>query len=81
MSMISPEIEQDLERRVAEGPYASVDDLLRRALHALDGTNEVMQAYLEEELRDGLEGDDVEMTEGDWDDIEREALEILDKKR
>ena len=33
--------------------------------------------WLELELLDGLEGDDVPMDRKDWDDIEREALEIL----
>jgi Arc/MetJ-type ribon-helix-helix transcriptional regulator len=80
MTAISREIQDELARRTATGGYASVDELLRDALKALDDTNRAANALLERELLKGLEGKDVEMTPEEWDAIEREALETLKSK-
>ena len=81
MDTISPEIEQEIERRLAAGPYASVNELIIDALKALDGAHRSAHELLEKELLLGLEGEDVEMTAADWDDIEKEALSALESKK
>lgn len=81
MDTVSPEIEKDIKRRLAAGPYGSVDDLLRQALTALDEAREAALEILEHELLRGFEGDDVEMTASDWDAIEREAVTALESKK
>ena len=78
---VDEELEKEIERRLASGNYASVDDLFREALKALDDAKENTPALLERELLRGLEGDDKEMSATDWDNIEREALQILDSKK
>lgn len=77
METISSEIAKEIERRVAAGPFRSVDELLEQALRALDDSRLAAQEWLELELLAGLEGEDVPMHRKDLDDIEREALEIL----
>lgn len=67
---------KEIEARVAEGPYRSVDELLRYALRALDRDRRVDQDMLEKELLHGLEGEDVEMTPEDWNDIENAAVKL-----
>lgn len=74
-------MQKEIEERLAAGPYRSVDELLRIALHALDSAQDVAQELFEMELLQGLEGEDVEMTPEDWDDIENEALKVLDSKK
>ncbi|NUM56231.1 MAG: hypothetical protein HUU46_21540 [Candidatus Hydrogenedentes bacterium] len=73
MLNISSDIEREIERWVASGEYSSPDELLRPAIRALDDSNEVAQELLESELLKGLEGDDVELTQGEWSAIRREA--------
>lgn len=72
---------QEIARRIAAGPYKSADELLTDALRAIDGAHETAEAILERELLKGFEGNDVEMTAADWDDIEREAIKVLDSKK
>jgi Arc/MetJ-type ribon-helix-helix transcriptional regulator len=78
MEPISADIEKELERRLEAGPYGSVDELLRRALKALDDVRAGAREALELELLEGFEGEDVEMTPSDWDGIEREAVKVLE---
>lgn len=73
MIQISEEIEQEIQRRLADGQYPTADDLLRHALLALDG-GEAMEPWLEAELLKGLEGEDVEVTPEELDAVQREAL-------
>lgn len=81
MGTISPELEREIERRLASGTYASLDELLADALRALDDAQGAAQAILENELLRGLEGDDVEMTLAEWNSIEQEARKALDSKQ
>ncbi len=81
MDKISSNIQKEIEQRLAAGRFSSVDDLLGSALRALDHAEEVAQDMLEKELLRGLEGEDVEMTPADWDDIETEALKVLAAKK
>lgn len=81
MDSISPTMQKEIEQQLAAGPYSSVDELLRNALRALDSVQDVAQDLLEKELLQGLEGEDVEMTPEDWDDIENEALKVLEAKK
>ena len=81
MDTISPSVEKEIERRLTAGPYTSVDELLRSALRALDDAHDAAKDLLEKELLEGLEGEDIEMTAADWDDIENEALKVLEAKK
>lgn len=81
MESLSPEIEEEIERRLVQGNYSSIDDLFRDALKALDDAKANALALLEKELLLGLEGEDVEMTESDWDSIEQEALQLLESRK
>ena len=81
MDTISPNVEKEIERRLTAGPYTSVDELLRNALRALDDAHDAARDLLEKELLEGLEGEDIEMTAADWDDIENEALKVLEAKK
>ncbi len=81
MDSISADVQKEIELRLAQGRFGSVDELLRSALHALDRAQDVTQDLLERELLQGLEGDDVEMTSADWDDIENEALRVIEAKK
>ena len=73
MGILSAQLEEEIERRAAEEHWNSVDELLRAAFAALDGSG-MDRAWLEQELLKGLEGEEVEMTSEEWDSIEREAL-------
>lgn len=73
MDTISVETEREIERRLANGNYASADELISDALRALDDARAAAQAALERELLKGLEGPLVEMTSEDWVSIEDEA--------
>ena len=81
MDTISQSQQKEIEQRLAAGPFGSVDELLRNALRALDSAQEIAQDLLENELLRGLEGEDVEMTPEDWDDIENQALKVLEAKK
>lgn len=81
MDTVSREIEKELERRIAAGSYASLDELLTVALKALDDAQGAANRLLERELLKGLEGEDVALNSADWDDIEREALKVLESKK
>ena len=81
MDAISPEIEREIERRIAAGSYGSADELLRQALKALDDARDTAKGMLEQELLRGFEGDDVEMTASDWESLEREAVKVLESKK
>ena len=81
MDTISPEIEKELERRMAAGSYGSLDELLGEALKALDDARVSTRESLEQELLIGLDREEVEMEAADWDDIEREALEAIESKK
>lgn len=69
MLNVSPDIESEIQKRIASSAYATADDLLRVALRALDDS----QDWLEEELLNGFEGADVEMTRQEWANLRREA--------
>jgi len=81
MDTLSPEIEQEIERRFSEGRYRTVEDLLRHALNALDNAQDTALHLLELELLKGLEGDDIEMTDEDWGEIRREGRARFEAKR
>lgn len=50
-------------------------------LKPLDDAQKVSHALLKKELLLGLDGDDVEITAEEWDNIEREALKVLESKK
>ena len=59
------------------------DDASHRGPRRLPGRGALDAAkdLLKKELLKGLEGEDIEMTAPDWDDIENEALKLLDAKK
>ena len=80
MAQISKELESELERRVIEGGYKTLDELIRCALDALDGAP-LADPRLEKALLAGLEGEDVEMSPDEHASIRQEALGTSDAKR
>jgi Arc/MetJ-type ribon-helix-helix transcriptional regulator len=81
MDTIAPHILQEIERRVADGYYASANDLLQDALKALDDAEAAARRSLQRELLVGLEGEDALMTDADWDDIEQVAIRVLESRK
>jgi Arc/MetJ-type ribon-helix-helix transcriptional regulator len=81
MRNLSVETEREIERRLARGKYGSPDELLCDAFRALDDAQGAAQAWLEKELLEGLEGDDVEMNASEWESIARESEHIIETKR
>ncbi len=80
MPQISRDLENELDRRVADGHYASVDELVRHALAALDESANA-ERWLEGELLLGLEGEDVVMDDAKWAAMKRESIEKLNLMR
>ena len=76
MIEITGELEADIRERLAHGGYSTPEELLGRALHALDAAN----SWLEKRLLEGLESGFEEVTDETWDEIEREALEQLRRR-
>jgi Arc/MetJ-type ribon-helix-helix transcriptional regulator len=74
METLSPELLNEIERRVAEGPYASADELIRHALTALDDA----QAWLDTEAQKVESHPGAKAKLDEWDDLERQALEALE---
>ena len=81
MEQVSPELERDIENRLARGTHATLDELLRDALLALDDAGAAAEALLERELLAGLEGEDKPLTEETWNAIEKRALEAAKSKK
>ena len=77
---MSPELEQEIQRRLAAGPFKTKEELISRAFQALDNARAAAQEMVELELLKGLDGEDIELTSVVWDEIEREALQILEAK-
>ncbi len=68
---ISKAIEERLLGLVESGQFSSVDEVLLRALAALQNKIGV-DSRLEALLLEGLEGEDEDWTAEDWEDIRRE---------
>ena len=75
---IAPELQQQLEAKVASGRYSSADQVLREALSLLDERDERLNAALDDvraKVRAGLAAADRgELTDGDefFAELERE---------
>ena len=78
---MSPELQHEIQRRLATGPFKTEDELISHALRALDNSRAAAQELIEIELLKGLDGEDVELSAEEWDSIEQEALAILDAKK
>ena len=76
MVQISQELENEIRRRAARGDFATLDDLLRAALQALD-REQALDALLLEGINSGFEP----FTDQDLDDIRREGLEQIRRER
>ena len=68
---ISKAIEERLLGLVESGQFSSVDEVLLRALAALQNQMGV-DARLETLLLEGLEGEDEDWTAKDWEDVRHE---------
>jgi Arc/MetJ-type ribon-helix-helix transcriptional regulator len=73
MDALPPELLEELEHRCEDGSYATVADLIRHALRALD-ESAATECWLEEQLAEAeASGPATPMTADDWSDIEREG--------
>ena len=76
MSEITPNMQGELRERVAAGSYASIEELIRCALEALD-----REDILESELIEGVEAEsDIALTSGELDAIRQEGIDRLNGK-
>jgi antitoxin ParD1/3/4 len=66
-----------VEAQMTAHGYGSVSDYLRDLIR--DAQKRGAKLDLEAKLLEGLEGPAVEMTDEDWDSIEREAQERFDR--
>ncbi len=76
MVQLSQELESEIRRRAAKGDFASLDDLLRAALQALD-REETLEALLVEGINSGFEP----FTDQDLDEIRKAGLEQIRRER
>ena len=78
---LSPELEQAVNEKVRKGEFPTADDLVRQAVrHFIEDDAEI--AHTEALLQEAAEsGDYLELTEREWDSIEREAVEEVGKRR
>jgi putative addiction module CopG family antidote len=78
---LSPELEQAVNEKVRKGEFLTADDLVRQAVrHFIEDDAEI--AHTEALLQEAVEsGDYLELTEHEWDGIEREAVEEVGKRR
>lgn len=78
---LAPEIEKLVEERVARGDFASADALVNQAVQRLIEEESEM-AHTEALLQEAAEsGDYIELTEQEWDRMDREALEEVERHR
>jgi putative addiction module CopG family antidote len=78
---LSPEVEKLVRDKVARGEYASADDLVNEAVQRLV-EDEAEIAHTEALLQEAAEsGEYIELTAKEWDDMEREALEEVEKRQ
>ena len=81
MLEVGERIEREIAARLKSGDFASVEELLDRALKALDSMHEY-ESWVEQELLKALEsGPPHEVTDETWEEIEREALAQLKARR
>ena len=78
---LSPELEQAVNEKVRKGEFLTADDLVRQAVRRfIEDDAEI--AHTEALLQEAAEsGDYLELTEHEWDSIEREAVEEVGKRR
>jgi putative addiction module CopG family antidote len=78
---LSPDVEKLVRDKVARGEYASADDLVNEAVQRLV-EDEAEIAHTEALLQEAAEsGEYIELTTKEWDDMEREALEEVEKRQ
>lgn len=80
MVTISPELEAAILRRVDAEHWDSPEHLLRAALAAFVIADGHDDEWLEQQLLEGLEGEDIEVTPEDWARIRREGLAMAAAK-
>lgn len=81
METFSKEFELELQRRVSDGAYPSVEELLKDALRALDHAQNQSREWLRKEILRGMDGEFVDLDDAEWDTMEQEAIEILESRR
>lgn len=78
MIKLSPDMEAELTRRASDSNLP-VDDLLMKALNALDIQDNhayVLEPSIEAEVLLGLEGEDVELDADEWARIRMESAQV-----
>jgi Arc/MetJ-type ribon-helix-helix transcriptional regulator len=81
MIALPQELENEIRQRVADGQQESPEALIRIALRAMDELHCAAEARLEQELLEGLEGEDIEVTPDTWRRLEAEAMEVIARKK
>ncbi|PTB17777.1 type II toxin-antitoxin system ParD family antitoxin [Trinickia symbiotica] len=66
-------LKQFVDAQIAEGRYSSVSEYVRELIRADEKRR--AEERLEALLLEGLTGSESELTQRDWDDIRKEALE------
>ena len=66
---LSPESERLLAERLERGSYASVDDVIRAALSALDEVGDI-DVELDEEMLDSIDRSEDQIDRGEVHDVE-----------
>jgi putative addiction module CopG family antidote len=80
MDALPPDLLEELEHRREDGPYATVAELIRDALRALD-ESAATERWLEDKLAEAeASGPAKPMTAEDWADIEREGEDRIRAK-
>jgi antitoxin ParD1/3/4 len=72
-------LKQFVDGQIAQGRYSSVSEYIRELIRA----DEKLKAeeQLEAKLLEGLNSSESELSEADWNEIRKEALNILESKK
>ena len=78
---LAPELEKLIQQKVARGDYASAEALVSQAVQRLI-EEEAEMTHTEALLQEAAEsGDYLELTAQEWDRIEGEALEEVERRK
>ena len=72
-------LKEFVDHKIAEGRYSSVSEYIRELIR--DDEKRKAQERLETLLLEGLDGEESELTKRDFEDIRREALEQLKRRK
>ena len=80
MNISLPEpLKEFVDHQIAEGRYSSASEYIRQLIR--DDEKRKAEQRLEALLREGLESEETELTRQDFDDIRKEALAQLKRRK